>query len=190
MSNTTWVALTGFGGSVVVGVVAVWTTRSAQRGENARARANFQQQLNIERGKRLRELYEPFVALHLDLRRVVGEQTVLFEGETIAQRNERHRQVLQKVSIRTMDAYAAVEVDPDTQEVKKLLNEASNEGYSLFSKSAGSDSIPITTSDQEKLAQLVTKVHDAITRQLAELTVPVDVEAPKGFIGKIIGDHP
>lgn len=129
MSDTFWIAAAGFGGSLVVGVVAVMTTRSAQVGENARARANFQHQLNVERGKRLRELYEPFAALHLELRRIAGEQTYVLDGETEASRNHRHGKEINEGSWRAFKVFAAVEVDPDTQVVKRLLHETSNRGY-------------------------------------------------------------
>lgn len=172
MSDTGWVALAGFGGSVAVGVVAVWTTRSAQRGENARARANFQQQLNIERGKRLRELYEPFVSMHLVFNRIALEQGFTSDGEDEPSRNARHADLINDAVRKVAGVLGAVEVDPDTQGVKRLLHDTSNKGYIMFMHAVGPDAVAITEEMRKELEEMSTKVNDAIVAQLASLALP------------------
>jgi adenosine/AMP kinase len=56
MSDTTWVALARFGGSAVVGVVAVLTTQSVQSSENDRERQEYLQRINLEKAGLLRVL--------------------------------------------------------------------------------------------------------------------------------------
>jgi hypothetical protein len=166
--NLVWAGLIGLGGSIVVAVVSVGTTTRTVNNENRRASNELLVKINQTRSSRLRDLYEPFVALHLELGRVNREQTVLYEGENIASRNSRHLEEIRTASLRAMTKYPLIEIDPDAQPLKSKLNEVSIAGATLL-QNATTGGLAASIAELNAYSELADELTSQMTEQLQGL---------------------
>ncbi len=133
-TTTTVVALTGFGGSVLVAVTAWKVAAKTQCGENQRKQAEFANQINQVRAARLRELYRPFVELHMVLIDIAKYKGFSFEGSTIGEQDERDIARLRAAEVKASESAAAFELEPDTQETKDAIADAIDYGKQFVHK--------------------------------------------------------
>ena len=168
--NLLWAGLIGFGGSIIVAMVSMGATTKMAKSENRRAVHEMQVRVNQAKSKRLRDLYEPFVALHLELGRVSREQRFLYEGETILSRNKRHLEEIRSASERAMRKYPLIELDPDAQTFKDQVNAVSIAGMDLFQR-ATEEGLAARISDLNAFGKLA----DDLTRQMSEQLRKLDL---------------
>ena len=172
--NLLWAGLIGLGGSTLVAVVSVGTTTKMVDSENRRAVHEMKVRVNQAKSERLRDLYEPFVALHLELGRVNREQKFLFEGETIPSRNERHLREIRRASARAMRKYPLIEIDPDAQVLKDKVNEVSIAGTDLLQNATEVD-FAASGSQLNDFGRLADDLTRQITEQLRQLDLVPDI---------------
>jgi hypothetical protein len=134
-------------GSIVTAMATVRTTKHLQEGENirlqalleaenARARGQFQHEINQRQADRLRKLFEPYIATHLAIQRYI--EVFKVPGTDLAYLKERGEIVTQSAETATKN-FAAVEIDPNCQDLKVAIREAIEVGTKLIMYMASPD---------------------------------------------------
>ena len=85
------------------------------------------------RTDRLRANFEALVTFTRELEQVSREQGFLFAGEDLAQRDERHRQMLELVEPPAEAAHRALRIEPDVEDVVAAYEQARGAGGRLLS---------------------------------------------------------
>ncbi|WP_298346682.1 hypothetical protein [Ferrimicrobium sp.] len=172
-----------FGASVVGGTVAAAAALGGvaigQRGENTRANRQDQQRLRDAKADRLRHLYEPLVKFAMALRQVALEKSYVLEGDTVEDRDERHRQALSLGMEKMSAVAAAMIIEPETSAVReaymKTYQACDQYFRSLNTNTAIPGTVQMTTLKEEfkAIRDAADELEAVILRQMEELEKPV-----------------
>lgn len=171
-----------FAASVVGGVVAAGAALGgialAQRGENRRAAKADAQRLRDAKAERLRRLYEPLVEFALVLRQIAAEKSYVMEGDSVEDRDGRHRRQLVEGMSRTSKVAAAVIIEPGTTKVRTAY-ELTYQACDRYLRSLNTNAQTPGTVSLDQLR----KEHDALTEAAGGLEAEIqrqleDLEKP------------
>jgi hypothetical protein len=167
------VALAGYATTLAAALGAV---RVGQRGEDRRWYATQVQLANVARADRLRDVYGQMAQAAIALRQVISERGFLFDGESAAEQDVRHRQQIRGAMGRVGEVGGQILVESSAEPVRDAYSIVASlvEHYMRIDTRR-----PETSSNQDAIMQTgnaVMEMTDQVIQRAREHLV--DLETP------------